>query len=312
MFNIVFKCDTAKGTIDGMWFDIDKSDGEPRALPFKYRRDVDGKHWTGLVCVCNGSLREDNTLILLKHNKITGFGNNCVGRFFISADLTDSVQGIWSGTKSYTIDKIFNNCTVQETKKRLRDATAMNLSVDNEDSELTLECLKTQNFDFENVKSLNKKRFFYTRVYSLKHRKRLFLDAKRASEEEERKAEFSNDIKECNEMLIRQQIQLKSIVYRQMKYQRMYNNDQTLIQQFEQFKPLFNNVFVSDRDKAIISASFKKLKQQQKTKILKELDKRQTSGCPFGITKDNVNFISLTNDGYALLKRYIEISQKKT
>lgn len=312
MFTIVFKCDITNGTVDGLWFDTDNSSEERRTLPFKYRRDVDNKHWTGMVCVSNGSLLEADTIIKFKNNRMSGFGANCVGRFLISAELTDSINGVWTGMKSYIIDKLFNKYTVDETRQRLVDVTAMNISVDAEDSELTLECLKNPDFDFENVKSLNKKRFFYTRVYSLKQRKRFFLDSKLEKEERIRKSQMSEQIAECNKMLQQQQLQMKSIVYRQIKFQSLFNKDQAYLQQFEKFKHLFNMVSVSDKDKAIISASFKKLKQQQKNRILKELDKRQSNGCPFGISKDSVNFMRLTNDGYLLLKRYIELSQKKS
>ncbi len=146
----------------------------------------------------------------------------------------------------------------------------------------------------------------------MKQRKRFIVDAKQMEEDEKNKIEFSKNIRACAEMLEQQQVQLKSIVYKQMKCQRMYDKDSSLLKSFDQFIPLFNKIQVSDKDKAVISASFKRLKQQQKSRVLKELDKRQNSGCPFGITRDNVNFVSLTNDGYVLLKRYMDLSQKKT
>ena len=309
MFNIVFDYDCINGTIDGLWADLSKSDEAHRLLPFKYRKDKNDNHWTGVIGVYNGSLLEEDTMFCWRGNKMTGFGSNCVGRFFISAELSDS--GMWTGTKNYAIDALFNNCTVSETRKRLRVASAINLSVERVDSKLILRCLKEEDFNIDTVPTLNKRKFYCNNLYSMKRRKKFVVDAQQMEEDEKNKIEFSKNIRACAEMLEQQQIQLKSIVYKQMKCQRMYDKDSPLLKTLDQFIPLFNKIQVSDRDKAIISSSFKKLKQQQRMRVLKELDKRQNSGCPFGITKDAVNFVSLTNDGYILLKRYMDLSQKK-
>lgn len=308
MFKIYFDYNKETGRLRGSWLSVE-GEQSPKDVyrSFVYRKDdTSGVYWTGTIDVEHGSVEENNVLIKFKDDRMFGFGRNPFGRFFIKA--TRVCEQRWEGYKSYKLDSIFKNIGVAETRKRLRNTTALDACDPACDQEKIIKCMRTDDFDCMSVNGINQPMFAWMTLYTRRQRTDAIRDVLQREKTEkmtkQRKEHLAEECAEVRKILKNTKLEMKSILRSQMKLLHS-------VKKAHEFTGVFNETVCSDEEKSKIKRRFVNFPSHCRYWIICDM-KKANAACPYGVKNNDVDFSELTNDGYRSLKKYISEFVKRT